>query len=65
MTNREAHEEAAGMGLEGSFFSMNNIDPDAEYVEMSANDCYKASEESLAKDWNSKEDEVWDEKTNS
>jgi hypothetical protein len=33
MTNREAHEEASGMGLEDSFFRMNGIDPDAEYIE--------------------------------
>lgn len=31
MTNREVMEEAAGMGLEDSFFTMNNLDPDAEY----------------------------------
>lgn len=30
MTNREAHEEAAGMGLEDMFFRFNKIDPDAE-----------------------------------
>jgi len=29
MTNREAHEEAAGMGLEDAFFRFNKIDPDA------------------------------------
>lgn len=28
MTNREAHELAAGMGLDDMFFSMNGIDPD-------------------------------------
>jgi hypothetical protein len=28
-TNREAHEEAAGMPLDDSFFRYNNIDPDA------------------------------------
>lgn len=33
MTNREAHEEAAGMGLCESFFIYNNIDPNAECVE--------------------------------
>ncbi len=32
MTNREAHEQAAGMGLEESFFSFNGIDPEAEYI---------------------------------
>ena len=31
MTNREAHEEAAGMGLEESFFRISGIDPKAEY----------------------------------
>lgn len=30
MTNREAHEEAAGMNLENSFFLRNDIDPNAE-----------------------------------
>jgi hypothetical protein len=34
MTNREAHEEAAGMNLDDSFFKYNNIDPDAEYTEV-------------------------------
>jgi hypothetical protein len=29
MTNREAHEEAAGMGLDDMFFRFNKIDPDA------------------------------------
>lgn len=33
MTNREVYEEAAGMGLEDSFFWMNGIDPDAECKE--------------------------------
>lgn len=33
MTNREAHEEAAGMPLGDMFFRFNNIDPDAEYEE--------------------------------
>ena len=32
MTNREAHEEAAGMQLEDLFFLRNGIDPDAEYT---------------------------------
>jgi hypothetical protein len=32
MTNREAHEEAAGMNLDPGFFQLNHIDPDAEYV---------------------------------
>lgn len=31
MTNREAHEKAAGMPLDDLFFSLNGIDPDAEY----------------------------------
>lgn len=30
-TNRQAHEEAAGMALENAFFFINGIDPDAEY----------------------------------
>lgn len=33
-TNREAHEEAAGMGLCSEFFTLNRIDPDAPYVEV-------------------------------
>lgn len=33
MTNREAHEEAAGMSLDDRFFIFNDMDPDAEYVE--------------------------------
>jgi len=33
MTNREAHEEAAGMNLDDKFFKFNGIDPDVEYVE--------------------------------
>ncbi len=36
MTNREAYEEAAGMGLEDSFFAFNGIDPNAEYEETAA-----------------------------
>jgi hypothetical protein len=32
MTNREAHEEAAGIQLEDLFFLRNGIDPDAEYT---------------------------------
>jgi hypothetical protein len=34
MTNREAHEKAAGMGLDDMFFRMNGIDPDAEATEI-------------------------------
>jgi len=33
MTNREAHEEEAGMALDPMFFAFDNIDPDAEYKE--------------------------------
>ncbi len=33
MTNRQAHEEAAGMNLDSMFFIANGIDPDAEYIE--------------------------------
>jgi hypothetical protein len=32
MTNREAHEQAAGMALDDMFFQMNGINPDAEYI---------------------------------
>lgn len=32
-TNREAHEEAAGMGLCDEFFTTSGIDPDAPYEE--------------------------------
>jgi len=32
MTNKEAHERAAGMSLDPTFFSINNIDPCAEYL---------------------------------
>lgn len=38
MTNREVMEEAAGMGLDDSFFRLNNLDPDAEYEEGSEKD---------------------------
>jgi hypothetical protein len=31
MTNKEAHEEAAGMSLDPLFFILNGIDPNAEY----------------------------------
>jgi hypothetical protein len=31
MTNREAHEEAAGMALDPLFFVVSGIDPEAEY----------------------------------
>jgi hypothetical protein len=40
MTNREAHEKAAGMQLEDLFFTMNGIDPDAEYTD----NCYPDEE---------------------
>lgn len=33
MTNRQAHEQAAGMNLDDVFFRFNGIDPDAECVE--------------------------------
>ena len=33
MTNREAYEQEAGMGLDDLFFIYNDIDPDAEYKE--------------------------------
>lgn len=39
MTNREAHEEAAGYNLDDSFFRMNGIDPDAEYIEKECGKC--------------------------
>jgi hypothetical protein len=32
MTNKDAHEEAAGMNLEPLFFKLSDIDPDAEYI---------------------------------
>ena len=37
MTNREAYEQSAGMGLDDLFFIYNDIDPDAEYKECSDN----------------------------
>ena len=39
-TNREAHEEAAGMGLCPEFFRMNKIDPDAPYQAQDLNGNY-------------------------
>ena len=36
MTNREAHEEAAGMGLDDSFFIRNKIDADAQRLKIGA-----------------------------
>ena len=44
MTNREAHEEASGMGLDDLFFIFNNINPDGEYL---TDDliCYKADKQ--------------------
>lgn len=32
-TNRQVHEEAAGMNLDDAFFTFNKIDPDAVHVE--------------------------------
>jgi hypothetical protein len=32
LTNREAHEAAAGMGIDTGFFVFNGIDPDAEFT---------------------------------
>lgn len=47
MTNREAHEQAAGMPLEPMFFSRNGIDPDAEYVEPEPCNCESVCEHEL------------------
>lgn len=33
MTNRQVHEEAAGIALDDRFFWTIDIDPDAEYTE--------------------------------
>ncbi len=41
MTNREAHEKAAEMNLCDMFFTLNNIDPDLEYVEPKFQECEK------------------------
>ena len=38
MTNREAHEEAAGMPLEDSYFTINGIDPAADFTIYSRDD---------------------------
>ena len=35
-TNREAHEEAAGMNLCDSFFTISRIDPEAPYIPTSS-----------------------------
>lgn len=32
MTNRQAHEQAAGMSLAPEFFAINGIDPDARVI---------------------------------
>lgn len=40
MTNREAHEKAAGMNLDPLFFTFNGIDPEAEFT-----DCYEGDED--------------------
>lgn len=39
MTNREAHEEAAGMNLENIFFELSGIDPDGDYCEDEELEC--------------------------
>lgn len=39
MTNREAYEEGAGMGLAPEFFTMNGINPDAAYIPPTDCDC--------------------------
>jgi len=38
MTNRQIHEEAAGMPLALEFFTRNGIDPNAEYTEFDEDD---------------------------
>lgn len=43
MTNREAHEEAAGMGLDPLFFTHNGIDPDGDAFK-SCDNCNKVYE---------------------
>ena len=42
MTNREAYEQEAGMGLDDLFFIYNDIDPDAEYKEYIDNENCKS-----------------------
>ena len=32
MTNKEAYEEGAGMSLSPEFFTLNGLDPEAEYT---------------------------------
>lgn len=44
MTNREAHEEAAGMGLEEAFFRFNKIDPDAPAERVALKDAVECLE---------------------
>jgi hypothetical protein len=44
MTNREAHEEAAGMGLEDAFFRFNKIDPDAPAERVALKDAVECLE---------------------
>jgi hypothetical protein len=38
LSNRQAHEAAAGMGLDDMFFRINGINPDAEYIESKTKD---------------------------
>ena len=38
MTNRQVHEEAAGMPLDLEFFTRSGIDPDAEFTEFDEDD---------------------------
>ena len=42
MTNREVYEEAAGMGLDGSFFAFNKIDPNEECIKPASQNIIKA-----------------------
>ena len=42
MTNREAYEQSAGMGLDDLFFIYNDIDTDAEYKEYIDNENCKS-----------------------
>lgn len=43
-TNREVHEDAAGMGLDNSYFASQGIDPDEEYHKTRSHNAAKALE---------------------
>jgi hypothetical protein len=59
MTKREAHEKAAGMGLDDMFFRFNGIDPGAE-AEEATPDLSENNKTEIKKGLERAEKETWE-----